>query len=813
MFRLRILLLNPYVFGLVGAICKVPPSSAEFVNTQLKSGATLPFLARYRRDESGIQDETLLARVADLTEELLEVNRRRELMFKNLEERKLLTDELKATLMRALSLREIDDMWEPFKVKKLSLAEKGRQAGLEPLATTLLQTTDPADLSSVTKIEDGEKLLISIISEVLYRCEPARKAVSDDLRKYGMVKSSIINNRNSKSPGITDAELEELRQNFKFYDGKQRTLQQLTATQILAMFRGEAKGVLKLEFSFSPQAQKLFDEIIRKLFTGFGRAVNNNKQILVKACEDAFKHHVAPGAMTSVRRDLKDSADKEAILIFAHNMQRLLLHRPLSGARILSMDPGIRHGTKCVALDSSGNLLLKFVVNINDKAKMKAAINAACRKLNLNKIVIGDGTASREVESIVSQAIDEYKLENVEFALVSECGASVYSTSKIAIEELGAIDVLYRGSVSIGRRVLDPLSELVKIPVRSMGVGLYQHDVSERTLVKELARTTEMCVANVGVNVKTTNKYVLQCIPGLNTKAAAEIVQMRDKLKCRRDLANLPSFTGDMFTQVAGFLRFPQSDEPLDNTRIHPETYGIVRALMAKFNMPDISQREQLAQQVEKSDITALAAELKCGVETLRLVAKELQFPALDPRLTLKFAGLFRKKVHKIEELRVGDLVHGIVRNVTTFGAFVDIGVGHDGVIFGAHFDINTGDIVEDLTVEKIESSRISLVPADGSRNVKRRTDENEKLAPHLRPADLDVIEQERRKMFGSDGELASRRRGNGGGDSGRQPFDLKASEGEIEPAPAAAPGKLFWNAAPKKKEEEEKAQENLTFV
>jgi uncharacterized protein len=584
--------------------------------------------------------------------------------------------------------------------------------------------------------------------------------VCEDLRKFGMVKSTL----SEKRPGdMTDEDWESNRENFAFYNGKQRLLQQLSATQILAMFRGERLGVLKLDFTFSPAAQKIFDEIVGRTFLGFGRGANNNKKILLTACEEAFKQHVATGAMSSVRRDLKESADKEAVLLFAHNMQRLLLHRPLSGARILAMDPGIRHGTKCVALDENGNVILKFVVNLSDEHKMKLAINAACRKFSLTKITIGDGVASRDVERVVSEAIDQHKLENIEYALVSECGASVYSTSKIALEELGHLDLLYRGAVSIGRRVLDPLSELVKIPVRSMGVGLYQHDVSERMLVKELARATEMCVANVGVNVKTTNKYVLQCIPGLNTKAAAEIVASREKLKCRNDLQALPSVTKEVFTQVAGFLRFPSSPEPLDNTRIHPETYAIVRKLMTKFNMSDVAQREALGKTIDGSDVAALAAELGCGAETLRLIAKELQFPALDPRSSLKHAGLFRKRVQKLEDLKVGDKVSGVVRNVATFGTFVDIGVGTDGLIGGTHFEVNTGDIVEDLIVEAIDKKRISLVSADG-RSIKRITDESEKLAPHARPADLDGIEQERRKMFSAEPMgMAGSRRGNAG--------------------------------------------------
>ncbi|KPA76983.1 putative mitochondrial transcription modulator/accessory protein [Leptomonas pyrrhocoris] len=756
-----------------------PRHAVRYVLMQTKEGATVPFLARYRQGETGRMDESQLRQVLDTAKEVREVHRRRQFMLRSLGSRGLLTPALQAALASMAHVSQLEDAWEPYKERRTSLASRGRAEGLGRYAVALLHY-NPAEeecrqllsdlRAAVSRVEDGERLLTAIVAEDVQRGEAVRWRLGDYCRRTTRLTCAVVHKPRKKiAKDMQEESFEHLKKHFAFYDGKAWAVDRIAAHVVLALQRGETKGVLQVETTPGPKSHGLFMHTVREEFPGVARLLpppngqastgNSNtnsaaspagssdtlrdagycRRVLLSGLQGAYES-LLKQLNTAVRRDLKKSAEQEAIVVFAHNLHHMLLQRPLSHSRLLAMDPGHTHGVKCVVLDEHGAVETFFTCTLMDEAKMRQYVTQVVEARKVNKIVIGNGTASGETSELVADLIKLRNWKDVEFAVVSEAGASVYSVSDIAKEEFPTLSVMYRGAVSIGRRVLDPLSELVKIPVRSMGIGMYQHDVNEKELMKELGYVLESCVAKVGINAVSANRYVMEKVPGIQKKIVDQIVLARHakKLHSRDDLRRVPAMTESVYEQIAGFFRFPNSPEPLDNTNIHPESYLLVRRLMKLYatgelaptgvrdrlvvaaapapsatagddssaegvSVGDVHTRQDVAralQQLSPAQLAALAAQrLSCTVETLELVRQELLHPGLDPRASLPHAGLLRREVYDVRDLRAGDRLSGVVQSVTMFGAFVDCGL-HDSVLV-------RGDGVDTLQVGAYLHKRI----------------------------------------------------------------------------------------------------------
>ncbi|KAG5484748.1 hypothetical protein LSCM1_06569 [Leishmania martiniquensis] len=720
----------------------LPLHAVRFVLKRTKEGATVPFLARYRQGETGRMDETQLRLVMDTAKEVAEVHRRRQFMLRSLESRGLLTPALRTALESMAHVSQLEDAWEPYKERRTSLASRGRAAGLGPYAEALLNFNpeDPkckALLDELTafvcRTEDGERLLIAIVAEDVQRSEALRRRLGEYCRNTARLSCALLAKpRKKAAKELHEESFEALRKHFAYYDNKSWSVQRVAAHVVLALQRGEAKGALKVDTESGPKSHGLFMHTVREQYPALYRLLpassssvpttdsassyshvfrdfSYGRKIVHAGLQSAYEHLIKQ-AHFSIRRDLKKSAEHEAIVVFAHNLHHMLLQRPLSHSRILAMDPGLANGVKCVALDEHGEVETFFTCTLMDEQKMRRYIIQVVESKKLNKIVIGNGTASGRVTDLIADLIKRQKWSDVEFAVVSEAGASVYSVSDVAKEEFPNLDVMYRGAVSIGRRVLDPLSELVKIPVRSMGIGMYQHDVNEKVLMQELNYVLESCVAKVGINAASANRCVMEKVPGISKRIVDQIVLARHakKLHSREDLRRVPAMTESVYEQIAGFFRFPNSPEPLDNTNIHPESYPLVWRLVALYKAGQLGDsevvfdksedaarregmpcgnthiRQQVAQQLKRmstAQLATLASErLSCSVETLELLREELLHPGLDPRASLPHAGLLRREVYNLKNLRPGQLLSGVVQSVTMFGAFVDCGL-HDSVL------------------------------------------------------------------------------------------------------------------------------------
>ncbi|KPI85007.1 putative transcription modulator/accessory protein [Leptomonas seymouri] len=761
-----------------------PLHAVRYVLTRAKEGATVPFLARYRQGETNRMDETQLRQVLETAKEVKEVHRRRQFMLRSLESRGLLTPALRAALESMTHVSQLEDAWEPYKERRTSLATRGRAEGLDRYASALLHYNPKekecqqllSDLrAAVGRVEDGERLLTAIVAEDIVRSEAVRRRLGEYYRRTTRLTCTMVKKPRKKvAKDMQEESFERLKKHFAFYDGKSWSVDRIVAHVVLALQRGEAKGVLQVETTPGPKIHGLFMYAVREEFpditcllpppNGHLRAGDNNsssgasvagqsnglrdagfcRRVLLSGLQGAYDH-LLKQLSTAVRRDLKKSAEQEAIAVFAHNLHHMLLQRPLSHSRILAMDPGHKHGVKCVVLDEHGAVETFFTCTLMDETKMRQYVTQVVEQRKLNKVVLGNGTASGETSQLVADIIKERGWRDVEFAVVSEAGASVYSVSDIAKEEFPTLDVMYRGAVSIGRRVLDPLSELVKIPVRSMGIGMYQHDVNEKELVKVLGDVLESCVARVGVNAVSASRYVMEKVPGIQKKIVDQIVLARHakKLHSREDLRRVPAMTESVYEQIAGFFRFPNSLEPLDSSNIHPESYPLVRRLVKLYaageltptgvkggeatasdahpmatddsrtaegaSVGDAQTRQSVAralQRLSPAQLAVLASQrLSCTVETLELVRQELLHPGLDPRASLPHAGLLRREVYDVRDFRKGDVLSGVVQSVTMFGAFVDCGL-HDSVLV-------RGDGVDTLQVGAYLDKRIRFDSLD----------------------------------------------------------------------------------------------------
>jgi len=638
----------------------------------LEEDATIPFISRYRKEKTGGLDEVQIETISDLYDKYMNIDKRKETIVNNLVEQDKLTDELMQRIRDCWQMNELEDIYLPFRPKRHTRAEIARQKGLEPLAQLIFKQ-NIADLeraslpyltNDVESVEDALKGARDIIAEWVNENERARKNVRYYFRKSAVITSSVIKGK----------ELEA--EKYKDYYDFSKPLKHCSSHQYLAMARGEREGFLRV--SISPNEEACIEELDRL----FVKGNLSSSQEVKKSVNDSFKRLLKPSVETEFAALTKEKSDDEAIRIFSGNLRQLLLAPPLGQKRVLGIDPGYRTGCKLVCLDAQGKLLHNET--IYPHAPQHEA-NQSARKLthlveayDIQAIAIGNGTASRETEEFVTGLRYDRELH---VFVVSENGASIYSASKIARDEFPEYDVTVRGSVSIGRRLMDPLAELVKIDPKSIGVGQYQHDVDAGKLKKSLDQTVVNCVNQVGVNLNTASKFLLMYVSGLNSSMAQNIVEYRDNngpFAQRTQLMAVPRVGSKAFEQAAGFLRIPEAENPLDNTAVHPESYVLVERMAADLqcSVKDLINQKSLRQAVQLEKYISGHV----GMPTLKDIMEELDKPGRDPRNSIEVFE-FDKNIRKLEDLQVGMVLNGIVSNITAFGCFVDIGIKENGLV------------------------------------------------------------------------------------------------------------------------------------
>lgn len=642
----------------------------------LDEGATIPFIARYRKEMTGEMDETQIAQVQLLKAKHEIVARRKELVLKAVEEAGALTPELKNKIESTYDLVTLDDIYLPYKPKKKTRASEAREKGLEPLAKIILQQQernieDKAREFVNDKVKDVEEALKGardIVAEWINENETVRDRIRNLFSREAILRSAVV--RNKEEEGVK----------YKDYYKWEEPLKTAPSHRVLALLRGEEENFLRTYIEID--TDKAHDTINRILVKG---NTSSAKQ-LEEAIEESYRRLIQPSMETEFRNAAKEKADDEAIKVFASNLRQLLLSAPLGQKRILAIDPGFRTGCKVVCLDAQGNLLHNETIYPHPPQQEQAI---AMRKItnlvetyDIEAIAIGNGTAGRETEEFISRI--KFRHE-VKVFVVSEAGASIYSASSVAREEFPEYDVTVRGSISIGRRLMDPLAELVKIDPKSIGVGQYQHDVDQSKLKQELDRIVESCVNAVGVELNTASKHLLAYVSGVGESLAEKIVQYRKEngpFRSREDLKRIPRLGEKVFEQCAGFLRINNGINPLDNSAVHPEAYGVVenmaKSLQVKVN--ELLRNDDLIKKIEKTKFI----DTKFGAATIEDIIKELSKPSRDPRKMAKVFE-FDKNVHAITDLREGMILPGIVTNITNFGAFVDVGVKQDGLVHISH--------------------------------------------------------------------------------------------------------------------------------
>ena len=638
----------------------------------LKDGATIPFISRYRKEATGGLDEVQVENIKTQYDKLCEIVKRKETILTTINEQSKLTAELQKRIESTWDTTELEDIYLPYKPKRKTRAEVARQKGLEPLAMVLmLQRENNLDVKAATfvkgdvkDVEDALKGARDIIAEQVNEDERARNAIRNQFNRQAIISAKVVKGK--------EEEAAKYRDYFDFSE----PLKRCTSHRLLAIRRAEAEGLLKV--SITPDDE----ECIERLERQFVRSNNECARQVAEAVQDSYKRLLKPSIETEFATMTKEKADEEAIRVFAENLRQLLLAPPLGQKRVLGIDPGFRTGCKVVCMDAQGNLLNNENIYPHPPVDKKKEAAAKLRKMveayQIDAIAIGNGTASRETEFFVTTQQFDRPLQ---VFVVSEQGASIYSASKIARDEFPEYDVTVRGAVSIGRRLMDPLAELVKIDPKSIGVGQYQHDVDQTKLKKALDQTVENCVNLVGVNLNTASSHLLTYISGLGPQLAQNIVNYRAEngaFDSRKALMKVPRMGAKAFEQCAGFLRIPQAKNPLDNTAVHPESYCIVEQMAKdmKCSVAELITNKELRSKINVSAYVTPTV----GMPTLQDIMQELEKPGRDPRQTIK-AFEFDKNVRTINDLREGMILPGIVGNITNFGAFVDIGIKENGLV------------------------------------------------------------------------------------------------------------------------------------
>ena len=677
---------------MIAAELKLPAHRIANTLKLLQGGATIPFISRYRKEATGGLDEVQIGDIQTRYEKLCELSKRKETVLSTIEEQGKLTPELKARISACWNATELEDIYLPFKPKRKTRAEAARAKGLESLALLLMMQKENNLAAKVRNFVKGEvkdeedalKGARDILAEQISEDERSRNLMRNQFQRQALIQSKVVKGK----------EAEEASAKYRDYFDFCEPLKKCSSHRLLALRRGESEGVLKV--SIFPEDEDMCNERLQRLFV---RANNECAHQVEEALTDAYKRLLKPAIETEFAALSKEKADEEAIRVFAENLRQLLLAPPLGQKRVMGIDPGFRTGCKVVCLDAQGTLLHNEAIYPHppksEYAQAARKIVKLVEQYKIEAIAIGNGTASRETEQFVtSQRYDR----EVQVFVVSEDGASIYSASKTAREEFPDYDVTVRGAVSIGRRLMDPLAELVKIDAKSIGVGQYQHDVDQTKLKASLDQTVESCVNLVGVNVNTASKHLLTYVSGLGPTLAQNIVDYRTEngpFESRRQLLKVPRMGAKAYEQCAGFLRIPQAKNPLDNSAVHPESYPIVEQMAKDLNctVADLIKDKELRSKIDlKKYVTDTV-----GLPTLTDILQELDKPGRDPRQKIQVFE-FDKNVRTLDDLQEGMELPGIVTNITNFGCFVDIGIKENGLVhvsqLADRFVSNPADVV-----------------------------------------------------------------------------------------------------------------------
>lgn len=677
---------------MIAAELKLPAHRIANTLKLLQGGATIPFISRYRKEATGGLDEVQIGDIQTRYEKLCELSKRKETVLSTIEEQGKLTPELKSRISACWNATELEDIYLPFKPKRKTRAEAARAKGLEPLALLLMMQKENNLAAKVRNFVKGEvkdeedalKGARDILAEQISEDERSRNLMRNQFQRQALIQSKVVKGK----------EAEEASAKYRDYFDFCEPLKKCSSHRLLALRRGESEGVLKV--TIFPEDEDMCNERLQRLFV---RANNECAHQVEEALTDAYKRLLKPAIETEFAALSKEKADEEAIRVFAENLRQLLLAPPLGQKRVMGIDPGFRTGCKVVCLDAQGTLLHNEAIYPHppksEYAQAARKIVKLVEQYKIEAIAIGNGTASRETEQFVtSQRYDR----EVQVFVVSEDGASIYSASKTAREEFPDYDVTVRGAVSIGRRLMDPLAELVKIDAKSIGVGQYQHDVDQTKLKASLDQTVESCVNLVGVNVNTASKHLLTYVSGLGPTLAQNIVDYRTEngpFESRRQLLKVPRMGAKAYEQCAGFLRIPQAKNPLDNSAVHPESYPIVEQMAKDLNctVADLIKDKELRNKINlKKYVTDTV-----GLPTLTDILQELDKPGRDPRQKIQVFE-FDKNVRTLDDLQEGMELPGIVTNITNFGCFVDIGIKENGLVhvsqLADRFVSNPADVV-----------------------------------------------------------------------------------------------------------------------
>ena len=709
------------MFAIIAKELGVKPGQVESAVTLLDEGNTVPFIARYRKEVTGeLQDEQLRT-IEERIKYLRNLEARRQEIINAITEQEKMTDELMASLMKAVKLQELEDLYLPYRPKKRTRAMIARERGLEPLADMILNDTvtsgNPLDIAreyiseEVPTPEDAIQGASDIVAEIVSDSADFRATLRKRMWKEGFIQAELVEDNEHKDQ-------------FLQYNEYAEPVRQMPSHRILAVNRGEKLGALKLALTVPDESYIQY----------MVRGITKNEQsifsdVKASAVADAYKRLMFPALERDIRNELTESADEQAIKVFGVNLKNLLLQPPLAGHVIMGLDPGYRTGCKMAIIDAQGNVLDygAYYLTNSEKLKQEAQKKLAekIRKFNVTLLSIGNGTASYETEQFASKMIEEEKLD-CHYIITNEAGASVYSASKLAIDELPDLDVTIRGAVSIARRVQDPLAESVKIDPKSIGVGQYQHDVNQKQLTHTLDQVVESVVNHVGVELNTASPAILQHIAGISGTVAKNIVAFRQEnggFTSRKQLLKVPRLGPAAFTQCAGFLRLNGAKNPLDNTSVHPESYELAERIIGELgftlkDLQDKSQLEALQVKLPLVDVDKMAHKLDAGIPTVRDIIAALAKPGRDPREDLP-APLTRKHVVSLEDIKVGTVVKGTVHNVVDFGAFVDFGLKTNGLLHRSELCtakqhpsdvLAVGDIIEaEIISVDVKRNRIGL--------------------------------------------------------------------------------------------------------
>lgn len=697
---------------------KLKPFQVENAIKLIDEGNTIPFIARYRKEQTGEMSDEQLRDMFDRLNYLRNLEKRKEEVIRLIDEQGKLDENLKNSILSSETMTEVEDLYRPYKQKKRTRATIAKEKGLEPLALVIYNQTEKYDLvklaeeyineeKGVNSVEDALTGAKDIVAEMISDVAEYRKDIRKIIYDVGVIVSKAAKDEKSV---------------YEMYYDYTEAVSKIPSHRILAINRGEKEEFLKVKVDGidEPALNYLTGQVIKK--------DSPYEEILKEIIEDAYKRLIKPSVENEVRNDLTGVAEEQAIKVFGQNAKKLLLQPPLKGLTVMGFDPAYRTGCKIAVIDETGKLLDTTTVYPtepqNDVEGAKKKLLDLIDKYNVRMIAIGNGTASRESEQFVAELLKSVK-HDIHYAIVSEAGASVYSASKLATEEYPDINVSLRGAISIARRLQDPLAELVKIDPKSIGVGQYQHDVNQNRLDESLTGVVEDAVNSVGVDLNTATPSLLKYVSGVSKTVANNIVKYRDengKIKTRKELLKVSKLGPAAYTQCAGFLRIPESKNPLDNTSVHPESYEVAEKILnnigfklddLKTDLPEI--RTKLST-VVPADV---AKELDIGVPTVRDIIKELQKPGRDPREDLP-KPILRSDVLKMEDLKEGMILTGTVRNVIDFGAFVDIGVKNDGLVHISEMSdkyvknpmdiVSVGDIVKVRVIKiDLEKKKVSL--------------------------------------------------------------------------------------------------------